>query len=75
MPTVKGKGQVPRAGYQDRSDIESTHRADLPHDDLRGAFAGNENKGVSSKAKKNIQHSTNVKSRKTQNSKAKTPVR
>jgi hypothetical protein len=57
-----------------RSGVLRTMRAARPRDDLREAFAGNENKGPSG-SKVNQGHSTNVKSRRTRASSKKTPIR
>ena len=74
MPTVKGGnvrgvGQSKQAGYHDKEQIAKTMNPAHARDDLKGAFAGNENeaKGAGDK------HSTNVKSRNTNASKQKTP--
>lgn len=74
MPTVKGGnargvGQSKQAGYHDKEQIVEKMNQAHARDDLKGAFAGNENehKGAGEK------HSTNVKSRNTIASKQKTP--
>lgn len=55
-------------------EISKIMKPAMARDDLRAAFAGDENKGPK-KLMKSESHSTNVKSRKTEKSKAKTPVR
>lgn len=54
-----------------RGEINQMHLADRARDDLKEAYAGNENSGMHG----GHTHSTNVKSRVTDNSRTKTPKR
>lgn len=75
MPHVQRSQQVVRQGQHTRSDIKKTSRPALARDDLREAFAGDENKGPAKDKKASDSHSTNVKSRITEKSKTRTPIR
>lgn len=76
MPTLgKGgtgsvKGVKDRGGYHTRPDMAKIHSPTFARDDLKGAFAGDENKNHADHGS-----STNVKSRKTEASKTRTPKR
>lgn len=73
MPHVRAQDRVKRSGEHTKSDILKIERPALARDGLRGAYGGNENaaqpKGGGRK------HSTNVKARRTKESKYRTPVR
>ena len=56
-----------------RDEIYKRARASIPRDDLRKAFAGDENNGPAHQGLKSYRHSTNVKSRRNRNSRDKTP--
>lgn len=76
MPTVKGGnargvGQTHQSGQHTKDQIREQMAPELGRDDLKGAFAGNENEGKGTGEK----HSTNVKSRSTMASREKTPKR
>ncbi len=76
MPTVKGGnvrgvGQSKQSGQHTEEQIKEKMAPSLARDDLRGAFAGNENEGRGTGEK----HSTSVKSRNTIASREKTPKR
>ncbi len=71
---ISRDGQVSRSGQKNRADIAHTIRTMLPRDDLREAFAGDENKGKNPSLHDH-QRSTHLKSRKTEKSKGKTPIR
>ncbi len=75
MSNVRGRGHSPQSGYQTRDQIKQSHGKGIPRDDLREAFAGDENKGPASNEKDDVLRSTHVKSRKTEKSKEKTPIR
>lgn len=75
MPHVQRGQQVVRQGQHTRSDIGKTARPSLARDDLREAFAGSENKGPAKNKKSGSNSSTNVKSRQTEKSKTRTPIR
>lgn len=74
MPRVSRSPQINRSSYQNRADLKKTLRPALPRDDLREAFAGNENNGPVGEDKSQ-QHSTSVKSRITKKSRTRTPIR
>lgn len=57
-----------------RSVMKRTETQSFERDDLKGAFAGKENKGPASKPKTGKSKSTNVKSRTTEKSKARDKV-
>lgn len=59
--------QVVRRSDHNKKDLSKIMRPAKPRDNLQGAFAGKENANESA--------STNVKSRKTAKSKARTPIR
>lgn len=75
MPNVKGGSQVNRAGYHNSGDFKKTHKPEYARDDINQAFAGDENAGPFGDSKEDSAHSTNVKSRKTEKSKDRTPER
>lgn len=75
MATVKSGGQTPQGGYQTEKQMKETHPKDRPRDDLREAFAGDENEGPTGHHKSEDRHSTKLRSRKTEASKQKTPIR
>ena len=74
MANVQKNSQIRRDGIHSNIDIGISSRAEFPRDDLRGDFAGDENKGPAD-SPKGKSHSTNVKSRMTEKSKAKEPIR
>ena len=57
-----------------RSVMKRTETQSFERDDLKGAFAGKENKGPASKPKTGKSKSTNVKSRTTEKSKSRDKV-
>jgi hypothetical protein len=63
-----------RPAAHTRDEIKTNLRRSLARDDLRGDFAGHENKGPAKK-QKSKSRSTNLKSRMTEKSKSRTPVR
>lgn len=74
MPTVKGGntrgvGQTHQSGQHTKDQIRQQMAPELGRDDLKGAFAGDENETHSSDKK----HSTSLKSRDTIASREKTP--
>lgn len=73
MPHVGNTGQIRAKSEQTRGELKKNARPSFARDNLSEAFAGNENKGPSGVKLKS--HSTNVKSRKTKQSKEKTPKR
>lgn len=75
MPTVRGGGRVTQGGYQTKEEIDKTHMPSKARDDLKQAFAGEENETAEKDPKSTRMHSTNVKSRKTRQSREKTPKR
>lgn len=76
MPTVRsGGGQTRRAGYHNSGDIKKTMKPVYARDDINQAFAGEENNGPMGHQKDDVEHSTNIKSRKTKKSKERTPLR
>lgn len=74
MTNIQKRAQVVRRGVHSKNDIAAGSRAALARDDIYQAFAGEENKGKSGR-KKSSQRSTRLKSRKTRQSKEKTPIR
>ena len=77
MPTVRGGGQNQpvRAGYHNSGDIKKTQKPEYARDDINQAFAGDENDGPFSDSKTEHDGSTHLKSRKTEKSKERTPMR
>lgn len=75
MPHVQRSQQVVRNGQHNRGDIGKTSPQAMARDDLREAFAGDENKGPAKNKKTSTSGSTNVKSRQTEKSKTRTPIR
>ena len=71
MPHVSRHSQIVRSGVHTNIDRKTTANADLPRDDINQAFAGDENESPGHGAS----HSTNVKSRRTEKSKGRTPIR
>ncbi len=76
MPTVNGHqgkghqgGQVVRNSTHDSQDIQEMQRDAKARDNLKGAYAGNENEGVF----KRKDHPTDLKARKTKKSSTRTP--
>ena len=72
MPNVQNRGHD-RAGAHTADQINKIQRPAKARDDLKGAFAGDENNGSSQRQDLNHIHSTNLKSRSTKQSKGKTP--
>lgn len=75
MATVRGSGPINRQGYHTSKDIDKTNAGKRPRDEMIEAFAGDENEGPFRNRKENHRHSTNVKSRKTEESKHRVPKR
>ncbi len=75
MPNVRPGHQVSRGGYHTKGEIIKTQRPAFPRDDIKQAYAGEENEGPFSDSKTDHSHSTNVKSRVTEKSKTRTPMR
>lgn len=78
MSNVNSPLPVHRNGQHTKDDINKMLRPAKARDNIKAAFAGNENKGPARNQKKTSglqDHSTNVKSRVTDASKAKTPKR
>lgn len=71
MPHVSRNSQIVRSGLHTDVDRKVSANADLPRDDINQAFAGEENEGPHH----GHSHSTNVKSRRTEKSKTRTPER
>jgi len=67
--------QIQRAGARTRNQILKVQRPALARDDLREAFAGDENEFARKPKDATRLHSTNVKSRKRRASREKTPKR
>jgi len=74
MPHVSKQSQVPRQGVHSQKDRKVMAQPDLPRDDLQGAVSGDENEGPIH-TDKDHSHSTQLKSRATEKSKHRTPVR
>jgi len=74
MPHVSKQSQVPRKGVHSQEDRKVTAQADLPRDNLRGAVSGDENEGPVH-TERDHSHSTQLKSRTTEKSKHRTPIR
>jgi hypothetical protein len=76
MPHLQSqKGYKAKKGFIPKENFQRTSRPpELARDNLSNAFAGNESNGPSG-APKDQSHSTNVKSRQSKASKAKTPAR
>ena len=66
------KSQSSSDKLQSQNQIKKIMRPAIPRDDLTGAHAGRENLG--NKGTKSQDKSTNVKSRKTEKSKTRTPI-
>lgn len=64
----------PQTSYHARDNIKRKVRAAMPRDNISQAFAGTENYGHHS-SPNDHKHSTNVKSRRTKESKYRTPKR
>lgn len=75
MAKVKNSNTSPSRQINKKELIRKTSAKAMARDDLKEAFAGDENKGPSFDEKQSFQHSTNLKSRKTKESKLKTPIR
>ncbi len=73
MSNVSNQNQVVRKGQHTKADINKVMRPAKARDNIKAAFAGNENKGPAGN-KKTSSHSTNVKSRSTEKSKTRTPI-
>ncbi len=74
MSSVPKGGQTPQQSTHDKTQMETMHRPDRARDDLKGAFAGDENENESAHGKHGEHgRDTNVKSRKTKASKERTP--
>ena len=76
MPHLKSpsRGQVARGGYHNDRDIGKQAPQAIPRDDLRTAFAGDENKGP--KAREKVRHGgSHLKGRRIAKDSGKTPVR
>ena len=79
MPQVPSHSQVVRSGQKTRADMRKTSPASIPRDDLRTAFAGDQNKGQTGLGKRRKagkkKSGTQVKSRRLAKDSGKTPVR
>lgn len=74
MSSVPKGGQLNHQGSHDKNHMEKMHRQDRARDDLKGAFAGDQNENESPHAKHGEHgRDTNVKSRNTKASKTRTP--
>ena len=67
MPHVQARSQVKRNGHHTRAEVKQTAGPAMARDDLREAFAGDQNNSNTD--------GTHVKSRKSKASKLKTPKR
>jgi hypothetical protein len=74
MPHVSKHEQVVRQGIHSSQDRDRQSLETIPRDDLRGPAAGDQNKGPAG-SDHNDSRSTKLKSRMTEKSKARTPVR
>jgi hypothetical protein len=74
MANVRGP-QSNQGGYHTSAQIKKTHKPEYARDDINQAFAGEENNGPFSDTKTDHSRSTHVKSRKTEASKTRTPMR
>lgn len=63
MPQVSSKSQVLRSGTKSKTDIRRDQPAETPRDDLRTAYAGDENKGPAGDQKANHVRSTSLSGR------------
>lgn len=68
-------GQTRQGGYHTDRQIKKTMQPAYARDDLDEAFAGNENQGPAANKKISDPHSTALKSRKTPESRTRTPRR
>lgn len=75
MPTVRNRGQTNQAGYHTRAQIEKVTGPTKPRDEIVEAYAGDENDGPFGDPKASQKKSTNLKSRKTEKSKRRVPIR
>ena len=78
MSNVNNPHLVTRKGQHTKDDINKILRPTKARDNIKAAFAGQENKGPAGHQKTKTEfyaHSTNVKSRVTDASKEKTPKR
>jgi hypothetical protein len=75
MPTVRGGGQGPKSGYHTKEEIKRDEMPARARDDVDNAYAGDENEGLRKNRGDTVHHSTNVKGRKTEKSKHRTPIR
>lgn len=74
MSSVPKGGQTNQQGSHDKKNMEKMHSQDRARDDLKGAFAGDENENESVHGRHGEHgHDTRVKSRKTKASKTRTP--
>ncbi len=72
MPNVSRQSKTPgRRGAHTREEFSKKAHAAFARDDLKGAFAGNENNGAT--GVKGEKHSTHLKSRNTKESKGRIP--
>lgn len=63
MPQVSSKSQVVRSGNHNQKDIQRAHTAEKARDDLRTAYAGDENKGPAGDQKSTHKNSTSLSGR------------
>lgn len=74
MSSVPKGGQLSNQGSHDKNHMEKMHPQDRARDDLKGAYAGDENENASEHGKHGPHgHDTNVKGRKTKASATRTP--
>lgn len=63
MPQVSSKSQIQRSGTKSKVDILRDQPTETPRDDLRGAYAGDENKGPVGDQKSSHVRSTSLSGR------------
>lgn len=75
MPHINNHVQIKRKGDKTKADIQKASRSAIARDNLRTAFAGDQNKGPAGSIKKAKFSDSHVKSRRLQKGSGKTPKR
>lgn len=75
MPKINKQNQMKRNSEHTKEDMHKILQPIKARDNIKAAFAGSENKGPIQNKKTKRPHSTNVKSRNTDESRTRTPIR
>lgn len=75
MPTVKGNSIPGARQTHSRDDMKKMHQTERPHDDLRGDFEGDKNRGPASNQKSETEMNDHARNRKIERDSDREPIR